>query len=194
MTLTMRCQHHDEARFARRSERWEAVGQSDRHHRLDHPAQRGRRGRLFDQGELRLVLLHLIAEQPRHGYELIKAIEERVADAYSPSPGVIYPTLTMLDELGYVTVTEQDGKKRHAATAEGIAFLAANRDTADAALARMDAIAAARAENPAPPIVRAIENLRLALRLRLARGGLDEHQVRAIATALDSAARAVEDA
>src|SRR3982751_4377356 len=73
----------------------------------------GRSGlaRFFAQGDLRLVILHLIAEKPRHGYELIKAIEERVAGAYSPSPGVVYPTLTLLEELGYVTVSTGDSAK-----------------------------------------------------------------------------------
>src|SRR5580704_15477146 len=63
-----------------------------------------REGRVFDQGDLRFVILKLISEAPRHGYEIIKAIEDKVAGAYSPSPGVIYPTLTLLEELGYVTV------------------------------------------------------------------------------------------
>jgi hypothetical protein len=67
-------------------------------------------GRFFAHGDLRLVILHLIADKPRHGYELIKAIEEQVAGAYSPSPGVIYPTLTLLEELGYVTVSTGDGR------------------------------------------------------------------------------------
>jgi len=60
-----------------------------------------RGGRVFDQGDLKYVILQLLAEKPRHGYEIIKAIEEQVAGAYSPSPGVIYPTLTLLEELGY---------------------------------------------------------------------------------------------
>ena len=61
-------------------------------------------GRFFAHGDLRLVILHLIAEKPRHGYEIIKAIEEQVGGAYSPSPGVIYPTLTLLEEIGYQLV------------------------------------------------------------------------------------------
>jgi len=60
--------------------------------------------RVFDQGDLRFVILKLISQAPSHGYEIIKAIEEKVGGAYSPSPGVIYPTLTLLEELGYVTV------------------------------------------------------------------------------------------
>jgi len=76
-------------------------------------------GRFFAHGDLRLVSLHLIAEKPRHGYEIIKAIEEHVGGAYSPSPGVIYPTLTLLEELGYVTVTAGDGvKKLHTITSD----------------------------------------------------------------------------
>ena len=68
----------------------------------------GRHGlrRFFAHGDLRLVVLHLIGEKPRHGYELIKAIEESVSGAYSPSPGTIYPTLTMLEDQGYVRVSD----------------------------------------------------------------------------------------
>jgi DNA-binding PadR family transcriptional regulator len=147
---------------------------------------------LFDHGELRFVLLRLIEEKPRHGYEIIKAIEDRTGGSYSPSPGVIYPTLTMLEELGQAVVTEEAGKKRYALTDEGRAFLRDNRRVADAAMARMDEAAAAQGDGPAPPIVRAMENLRLALRLRLARGTLSETQVRGVAAALDSAATAIE--
>jgi DNA-binding PadR family transcriptional regulator len=93
-----------------------------------------------------LVILNLIAEKPRHGYEIIKAIEEQVGGAYSPSPGVIYPTLTLLEELGHVTVSLGDGaKKSHAITAEGRAYLDAHRSAVDALLARM-----AEAAAPAP--------------------------------------------
>ena len=139
------------------------------------------------------MILHLIAEKPRHGYEIIKAIEERVAGAYSPSPGVIYPTLTLLEELGQVTVAAGDGgKKLHAITSEGHAFLQANRKTLDALLARMTEAAEARGDGPAPQILRGAENLKLALRLRLGRGPLNEEQITAITAALDLAAITVE--
>ena len=86
--------------------------------------RRGRGGRFFDQGDLRLVILALLAEQPRHGYEIIKAIEERLGGAYAPSPGVVYPTLTWLEELGYAEVQSAQGnRKLYAITAEGRAFL-----------------------------------------------------------------------
>jgi DNA-binding PadR family transcriptional regulator len=150
-------------------------------------------GRFFAHGDLRLVILHLIAEKPRHGYEIIKAIEEQVGGAYSPSPGVIYPTLTLLEELGHVTVTAGDGaKKLHTITREGQAYLEAHRPTVDALLARMDEASRTHVGSPAPQILRAMENLRLALRMRLARGPLTEDQVNAVAAALDAAVTGIE--
>ncbi len=149
--------------------------------------------RFFAHGDLRLVILHLIAEKPRHGYEIIKAIEERVGGAYSPSPGVIYPTLTLLEELGYVTVSAGEGaKKLHAITAEGRAFLDTNRAAVDGLLARMAEASRAGGGGPAPQVLRAMENLKLALRLRLSRGPLSEDQINAVAAALDGAASSVE--
>ena len=150
-------------------------------------------GRFFAHGDLRLVILHLIAEKPRHGYEIIKAIEEQVGGAYSPSPGVIYPTLTLLEELGHVTVSTGDGaKKLHTITAEGRAYLEAYRPAVDALLARMEEASRVHGGGPAPQIMRAMENLKLALRLRLSRGPLSEEQVNAVATAIDIAATSVE--
>ncbi len=140
------------------------------------------------------MLLHLIAEKPRHGYEIIKAIEDLAGGAYSPSPGVIYPTLTMLEELGYAAVTEEGGKKRYALTETGRAFLQENQRTVDAFTTRITAIAAARGDGPDPQLIRAMENLKLALRLRLPRGPLSEAQTRAVAAALDAAATAIERA
>ena len=151
-------------------------------------------GRFFAHGDLRLVILHLIAEKPRHGYEIIKAIEERVAGAYSPSPGVIYPTLTLLEELGWVTVepSGEGARKLHAITGQGRAFLDANRQALDVLLVRMDEAGRVRGDGPPPQIVRAMENLKLALRLRLARGPLDGGEADAVAATLDAAATAVE--
>src|ERR1700733_4276808 len=153
----------------------------------------GRRpGRIFDHGELRLVVLALISERPRHGYEIIKEIEDRVAGTYSPSPGVIYPTLTMLEELGHATVAESNGKKLYTITAEGTAYIEANKAALDQALRRMQSVNTAHGGGPAPEIMRARENLKLALRLREARGPLTEQQIRDIAAALDAAAIAIE--
>ena len=156
-------------------------------------SRHGRGGRrVFDQGVLRLVVLSLIAERPRHGYEIIKAIEDRLAGSYAPSPGVIYPNLTMLEELGHATVKEEGGKKLYAITPEGEAFLVANKPALDAAQARMSEISAAFGGGPAPQLVRAMENLKLALRLRQQRGPLTEEQLRKIAEAMDAAAVSIE--
>ncbi len=184
------CRHGDEdRRFAR--------GEREGRHFGRHWHRGGRGGglgRFFAHGDLRLVILHLIAEKPSHGYEIIKAIEDQVGGAYSPSPGVIYPTLTLLEELGYVTVqaSVEGSKKLHEITAEGKAFLDANRETLEPLLARMQEASRAAGDGPAPQLVRAMENLKLALRLKLARGPLTAEQATAVAAALDLAATTVE--
>ena len=156
------------------------------------PGRGGRMGRFFDHGDLRFVVLKLIAQQPSHGYELIKAIETAAGGAYTPSPGVVYPTLTLLEELGYITVTEAGGgKKLHTITPEGEAFLEANAQPVKSLFERM-ADAAARSAAFSPQIMRARENLKTALRLRLTAGQLSAEQVEQIAKALDDAAGVIE--
>jgi DNA-binding PadR family transcriptional regulator len=153
----------------------------------------GRPGRVFDHGDLRYVLLHLIAEKPRHGYELIKAIEEQFGGMYSPSPGVIYPTLTLLEELGYLRPETAEGsRKLYSITEEGTGFLTANRALVDAILGRMAEASRAYAGGPAPEIRRAMHNLEQALSIRLGKGPLDAAQVRAVADALDRVATEIE--
>ena len=97
-------------------------------------------GRLFAQGDLKLLALALIAEQPRHGYEIIKLLEEKTGDWYSPSPGIVYPTLTYLEEANYVTASAEGSKKLYTITDEGRAYLAANRELVDVVLDRLAAI------------------------------------------------------
>jgi DNA-binding PadR family transcriptional regulator len=150
--------------------------------------------RIFEQGDLRLVLLKLIADQPRHGYELIKAVEDAVGGVYSPSPGVVYPTLTLLEDLGYATVQEQGGKKLYSITEEGRAHLESQAAAVQALFERIEGLATANRGRRSPQILRAMENLRTALKLRLSAGPLSEDQVQAVAAALDAAARAVEQA
>lgn len=152
-----------------------------------------RGGRMFEQGDLRFVILHLLAEKPRHGYEIIKAIEERFGGMYSPSPGVVYPTLTLLEELGHAAVAAAEaGRKLYAVTAAGTAFMADNRPTLDAVLARMEAATRAYGDGPPPEIRRAVHNLRLALGVRLTRGPLSREAVQQITRLLDDAAGAIE--
>ncbi|MGE0667239.1 MAG: PadR family transcriptional regulator [Sphingomonadales bacterium] len=122
-----------------------------RPHRAPDEGRRGggRLGRFLAHGDLRFLLLKLISEKPSHGYELIKEIEDRVAGAYTPSPGVIYPTLTLLEELGWVRVAESEGtKKLFEIAPDGLLALDANKATVEDIFARMDK---ARAEREAAP-------------------------------------------
>lgn len=177
---------HHGRRFARGGPDFHPFGGRGRHSRSGLP-------RFLGSNDLRLVLLLLIAEKPRHGYELMKALEERSAGAYSPSPGVIYPTLTLLEELGHVTTAAAEGgRKLHQVTPEGLVHLEANRADAEALLARLEEAGRLQGGVPPAPLLRAMENLKLSLRLRLARGPLDDAQAQVIAAALDAAAIAVE--
>jgi DNA-binding PadR family transcriptional regulator len=99
-----------------------------------------RAGRMLATGDLRLIALALIAEQPRHGYEIIKVLEEKTSGWYSPSPGIVYPTLTFLEEAGYVTAQTEGAKKLYTITDEGRAHLDQNRDFVDTVLERIAAI------------------------------------------------------
>jgi DNA-binding PadR family transcriptional regulator len=155
----------------------------------------GRRAaRVFDQGDLRFVILKLISEQPRHGYEIIKAIEEKVGGAYSPSPGVIYPTLTLLEELGYVTVeAAEGGKKLYRITEAGEASLEEKKAVVEGIFRRM-ADLNERFEGPSPRIARAMQNLGAAIGLRMRSGPVSPEQLDAIVAAIDEAARTVEKA
>jgi DNA-binding PadR family transcriptional regulator len=153
----------------------------------------GVRRRMFDQGDVRLVILKLISEKPSHGYEIIKAIEDRLGGAYAPSPGVVYPALTLLEEQGLIRVETTDGpRKLYAITPEGETVLERNRGLVEEIFARIAAINARHGGGPAPQIVRAMENLKLALRLRLSQGPLAAEQVARIANLLDEAAKSVE--
>jgi len=90
-----------------------------------------RRESPFRKGDLKYVILDLIKEKPRYGYEIIRALEERSHGFYAPSPGVVYPTLQMLEEMGYASAIERDGKKVYTITEEGRQFLAERKDLAD---------------------------------------------------------------
>jgi DNA-binding PadR family transcriptional regulator len=149
--------------------------------------------RMFEQGDLRFLVLLLISEKPRHGYELIKEIEARTGGAYAPSPGVVYPMLTMLEEMGLAKLSAEDaGKKLYATTAEGEVELANNKGVLEHITAHMDGVRERSMGGRAPQIVRAMQNFRMALHLRLERGAIGDEQAQAIAAAIDAAAQAIE--
>lgn len=155
----------------------------------------GARRRMFDQGDVRLIILKLISEKPSHGYEIIKAVEDRLGGAYTPSPGIVYPALTLLEEQGLIRVDSTDGpRKLYAITPEGETMLERNRGLVEAIFGRIAEINARHGGGPAPQILRAMENLKLALRLRLSQGPLSSEQIAKIADILDTAAKGVEAA
>jgi DNA-binding PadR family transcriptional regulator len=154
--------------------------------------------RRLSSQDLQLVVLALLAENPAHGYELIKIIEERSDGFYTPSPGVIYPALTYLEEVGHSSVQQDGGRKLYSITPQGEAHLAENRATADAILQalsrigrRMDEVREAFAgvsdldADASDEMQRARHNLKRALR---SKHGSDSAEARRIAAILDRAA------
>ncbi len=164
------------------------------HHRhRGHPLGGRRGGRPFDYGDLRLLVLAMIGEKPRHGYELMKTIEDRMAGSYSPSPGVIYPTLAWLEDMGYAAPSAEDGSRKcYRITPEGEAFLTSNRGAVEMLQARLSWAGGGTREDVPEPVIRGMENLKMALRLRMRRGNFDADAAAAIAKALDTAALEIE--
>ena len=154
---------------------------------------RGSRRRMFDGGELRLVLLKLIADEPRHGYDLIRRIEELTGGAYAPSPGVIYPTLTLLGDMGLIEAADSDGAKNlFAITDAGRAELDANGEIVDALIARLAAVGEERQRTDSASVRRAMGNLRAVLMNRLGDRDLDEAALHDIVALIDEAAQKIE--
>ncbi|MDO8047983.1 MULTISPECIES: PadR family transcriptional regulator [unclassified Janthinobacterium] len=161
------------------------------------PGGRGGRGeraeRVFGRGDLPLIVLALIEISPRHGYEIIKAIEERCGGAYAPSPGAVYPTLTLLEEQDHVTSSESaSGKKLYTITDLGRAYLDENRAQVDGILARLDMFARVQARNALPERVRqAMHTLKHALLLN--KTSWSEAEAERVSAVLEQAANAIVD-
>jgi len=163
------------------------------HHARAHGGRGGGRRRMFDGTELRLILLKLIEEQPRHGYDLIREIEERTGGAYAPSPGVVYPTLTMLEDMELIEERKSEGaKKQFAITVAGAAHLTERTDEVEALFARLAAMASMRERTDGAPIRRAMGNLRAVLQNRLTAEGVDSGTLHDVAAILDEAAQKIE--
>lgn len=176
------------ARFAHRHGR-------DRHSAWEHRGASDSRGRsrMFEQGDLRYVILKLLSQKPAHGYEIIKSVEQLFGGGYAPSPGIVYPTLTLLEEQGFIEVVESIGaRKLYGLTEAGVAELERSQRDVERVFGRMHEHRQRYGGGPAPEIRRAMENLHAALHLRLERPDADE-QVRQITAILDGAARAIEE-
>ena len=176
-------------------------GRHDDHHgrhrfnpfdRSGSPFGRGGRGegRGFGHGGLRLVLLKLLSEKPSHGYELIKAIEERFKGGYSPSPGVIYPTLNWLEDEGFITIVPgDDGRKQAAITEAGLAFLAEKTEEVETLFERMNQ-GPETGHGDYSQLVRAMGNLKMALKMRGMKP-LNQDQIDAAVELIDDLARKI---
>ena len=145
---------------------------------------------MFGSGDLRYVILQLISEKPSYGYEIIKSIQERLGGNYAPSPGIVYPMLTMLEEMGYASVTQEGTRKLYSITEEGAKALAENKAVVDAIFARMDHSRNEFARQRPQQIERAVENLKMALRMKM--GSLTTEQVHAVTDIIDNAAKQIE--
>lgn len=147
-------------------------------------------GRMFGAGDLRYVILQLISEKPSYGYEIIKSIQERLGGNYAPSPGVVYPMLTMLEEMGYASVSTEGTRKLYSITEEGAKALAENKATVDALFARIENMRAHYASQRPQQIQRAVENLHMVLRMKM--GSLSTEQINTVTDIIDAATKQIE--
>ena len=154
---------------------------------------RGRRARMFESGELRLVLLKLIADEPRHGYDLIRAIEELTGGEYAPSPGVIYPTLTLLQDMALIEeAAGEGGRKPFQVTDEGRSHLEERADEIEALFERLNELKPREGSMAGSPVWRAMRNLGVAIRNRMAHGDVTEETMHELAALIDEFAQRVE--
>jgi DNA-binding PadR family transcriptional regulator len=170
---------------------WAEMGEGwGRHGRHQFGGEFG--GRLFDTGDLRLVILSYIAEKPSHGYEIMKGIAEQMGGVYTPSAGVVYPTLNQLEDEGFATVSSEGGKKQYTITEAGRAELESQKARIDQLLGRIRQMGETYGSGRAPQIMRALHNCKLALKLKFGQGEMTNDQIRKIAEILDTAAKEIE--
>ena len=151
-----------------------------------------RRTQMFESGEVKFVILRLLREKPRHGYEIIKALEERLAGCYTPSPGTVYPTLQLLEDQGYVRVVEENGKKVYHITPEGEAFLESNKDAIEDIFDRVRDTVRDFAGGPMGDLHQAFARVARATYQRAWRWGGAHPAVPRIVDILDQAANAID--
>lgn len=160
----------------------------DTHHREHHRS--GRRGRLFESGRMKLLVLHLIQQNPKHGYEIIKEISGLVGDGYTPSAGTIYPTLTSLEEMNCISLLDPE-RKQYQVTEYGETYLKDQQEMLTALLEKLRIRREIHNNDQLIEIHRAMENLKTALRLKLNIADLQKEQIYQIAEKIDQAAIAI---
>jgi DNA-binding PadR family transcriptional regulator len=151
-------------------------------------------GRLFDSGDLKLVILKLLSEEPSYGYQLMKKMEERLAGGYTPSAGVIYPTLTLLEEEGLASVsTSTENKKVYSVTPAGLQLLEENKQRLEELFARLEEARGGFERGRSPELMKAFMNLRGAVMARMFRGSVTPEQTKKITEAINAAAKAIDE-
>ena len=150
-------------------------------------------GRVFGKGDLKYVILDLLQDRPAHGYELIRALEERFRGFYSPSPGSVYPTLQLLEDLGYVSATRRDGKRVYSITDEGRAFLEENRRSVEAIWDRADEGWDPQLAAEMREIWREVGGLGRLFGGEMRAGRVDPEKLRRVRAVISGAAREIED-
>src|SRR5918911_1300698 len=151
-------------------------------------------GRMFEQGDLKYVILRLLDEKPRHGYEIIKELEERFSGFYSPSPGTVYPTLTMLEDLGYARATQEEGgKKIYEITPEGKAYLEQNKSTVEDIFERIAEFGSNFFSGPMMEVNHAFKDVGRATYTSAPRHVRDAERLRRIKEVLERGAREIEE-
>lgn len=153
----------------------------------------GGRERMFDAGDLKLVILKLLSEQPSYGYQLMKTMEERLAGGYMPSAGVIYPTLTMLEEEGLASSSVENNKKVYSVTTEGLEYLQQNKRRVEALFQRLEEAGRGFERGRSPEIMKAFHHLRTAVVARVSRESTTTEQIGKIAEAINAAAKAIDE-
>jgi DNA-binding PadR family transcriptional regulator len=152
-----------------------------------------RRGRMFEQGDLKYVILQLLSEKPRHGYEIIKELEDKFGGTYSPSPGTVYPTLTMLEDLGYAKTTpEESGKKIYEITAEGRAYLGEHKETVDDFFERIADFGTGFFSEPMMDVNRAFKDLARAVYSNAPRNMGNAEKLKKVTDALKRAVKEID--
>jgi DNA-binding PadR family transcriptional regulator len=153
----------------------------------------GGRERLFDAGDVKLVILKLLSEQPSYGYQLIKTMEQRLSGGYTPSAGVIYPTLTMLEEEGLAASSPENNRKVYSVTPEGTEYLEANSSRLEALFERLEETGRGFQRGRSPEIMKAFMRLRGAVESRVFRESVTPAQIRKISEAIHAAAKAIDE-
>jgi DNA-binding PadR family transcriptional regulator len=148
---------------------------------------------MFGSGGVKLAVLKLLSEEPAHGYQLIKRMEQRLAGGYTPSAGAIYPTLNLLEDEGLIAASVEENRKMYSITAEGSSFLESNKARVEAIFAQLEEAGRSFARGRSPELMRAFDNLRGAVSARVSRGNAGAELIGKMAEAIDTAAKTIDE-